>query len=119
MIKLSDAEWKIVTCLWDKGSMTIAELTKFYSNDTGWCRNAIITLLNRMEQKEAVDYTRENRTRRYFAKIDRTEAELEETTSFLDKVYNGNVGLMITNLIKSEKLSKEEIEELHKILEEN
>ncbi|MBO7676657.1 MAG: BlaI/MecI/CopY family transcriptional regulator [Erysipelotrichaceae bacterium] len=51
MIKLSDAEWKIVTCLWDKGSMTIAELTKFFSNDTGWCRNAIITLLNRMELK--------------------------------------------------------------------
>ncbi|MBO7676656.1 MAG: BlaI/MecI/CopY family transcriptional regulator [Erysipelotrichaceae bacterium] len=51
--------------------------------------------------------------------MDRTEAELEETTSFLDKVYNGKVGLMITNLIKSEKLSKEEIEELHKILEEN
>lgn len=119
MIKLSDAEWKIATCLWDNGSMTITELTKYLSEDTGWGKNTIITLLKRMEEKDAVYFVQEDRAKRFFAKVNRTEAELEETESFLDKVYSGNIGLMISNLIKSDKLSKEDIEELHRILEDN
>lgn len=119
MIKLSDAEWKIATALWDNGSMTITELTKYLDKETGWSKNSIITMLKRMEEKEAVSFVQEDRAKRFFAKIDRTDAELEETTSFLDKVYSGNVGLMISNLIKTDRLSKEDIEELQRILEDN
>lgn len=119
MIKLSDAEWKIATALWDNGSMTITELTKYLESDTGWSKNSIITMLKRMEEKEAISFIQEDRAKRFFTKINRTEAEVEETTTFLDKVYSGNVGLMISNLIKTDKLSKEDIEELHKILEDN
>ena len=99
--------------------MTITELTRFLSDDTGWSKNTIITLLKRMEEKDAVSYNQEDRAKRFFTSIDRTEAALEETTSFLDKVYSGNVGLMVSNPIKSDKLSKEDIEELYKILEES
>lgn len=118
MIKLSDSEWKIATCLWANESMTITELTNELSSDTSWSKNTIITLLKRMEEKGAVSYVQEDRAKKFFAVIDKSEAETEETTSFLDKVYSGNVGLMISNLIKSDKLSKEDIEELQKILED-
>lgn len=118
MIKLSDAEWKIATKLWDNGSMTITELTKCLKDETGWSKNSIITLLKRMEEKEAVYYVQQEKAKLFYPKIDKTEAEIEETTSFLDKIYSGNVGLMISNLIKSNKLSKDDIEELQKILEE-
>ena len=47
-----------------------------------------------------------------------TEAEMEETASFLDKVYKGNVGLMISTLIGSEKLTEEQLAELRRIIEE-
>ena len=119
MIRLSDAEWKIISRIWENGSMTITDLTKSLKDETGWSKNSIITMLNRMESKDAVYYVQEERAKRFYAKISREEAELEETTSFLDKVYNGSVGLMISNLIKSDKLSSEDIEELHKLLEDN
>ena len=118
MIKLTDAEWKIATRLWDNGSMTITELTKALKDESGWSKNTIITLLKRMEEKGAVHYVQENRAKRFIPSIDRSEAEIDETTTFLDKVYNGNVGLMISNLIKSDKLTKEDIEELYRILED-
>ncbi|MBR1798078.1 MAG: BlaI/MecI/CopY family transcriptional regulator [Clostridiales bacterium] len=119
MIKLSDAEWKIETCLWDCGPMTITELTKTLGSTTGWSKNTIITFLKRMQEKGAISFVQEARAKRFYPLIDRAEAELEETTSFLDKVYKGNVGLMISNLISSDKLSKEEIRELQRILEED
>lgn len=119
MIKLSDAEWKIATRLWDNGPMTITELTKNLHEECGWSKNTIITLLKRMEDKGAVSYVQEERAKRFFNKVERSEAELQETASFLDKVYSGNIGLMISNLIKSDKLTKADIDELQKILDDN
>ena len=117
-MRLSDSEWKIADCLWNNESMTITELTHELSPDTGWSKNTIITLLKRMIDKGAVTYVQEDRAKRFCPVIDRTEAELEETTSFLDKVYKGNVGLMISNLIGSEQLTEEQLEELRKIIKE-
>lgn len=42
MIKISDAEWKIVSSLWDQGPMTITELTRHLKDNTGWNKNTII-----------------------------------------------------------------------------
>lgn len=119
MIKLSDSEWIIETKLWDNGSMTITELTKSLKDETNWSKSTIITLLKRMEEKGACYFEQEDKAKRFYPGISRNEAEIEETTSFLDKIYSGNVGLMISNLIKSDKLSKKDIEELQKILEDN
>ena len=98
--------------------MTITELTRELGSVTGWSKNTIITMLKRMVEKGAVPYVQEDKAKRFSPAIDRTEAELEETTSFLDKVYNGNVGLMISNLIGSDQLTEEQLEELRKIIRE-
>ena len=117
-MRLSEAEWKIADCLWRNNSMTITELTRELGPVTGWSKNTIITMLKRMVEKGAVTYVQEDKAKRFSPAIDRTEAELEETTSFLDKVYNGNVGLMISNLIGSDQLTEEQLEELRKIIRE-
>ena len=39
-----------------------------------------------------------------------------ETRSFLDKVYRGSVGLMVSALAEDKALSKQEIDELYEIL---
>ncbi|MBO4578949.1 MAG: BlaI/MecI/CopY family transcriptional regulator [Clostridiales bacterium] len=116
-MRLSDAEWKVADCLWKNSSMTITELTRELAPLTGWSKNTVITLLKRMMDKGAVTYVQEEKAKRFCPAIDRTDAELEETDSFLDKVYNGNVGLMISNLIGSDRLTDEQLEELRKIIE--
>ena len=117
-MRLSDAEWKIADCLWKNNSMTITELTKELAPNTGWTKNTVITLLKRMTEKGAVTFVQEDRAKRFCPAIDKTEAEMEETTSFLDKVYKGNVGLLISNLIGSDQLTREQLEELRNIIRE-
>lgn len=117
-MRLSDSEWKIADHLWEKGSMTITELTRDLQPSMGWSKNTIITLLKRMIDKGAVTFVQEEKAKRFCPAIDRTEAEMEETASFLDKVYKGNVGLMISNLIGSEKLTVEQLAELRRIIDE-
>ena len=61
------------------------ELTRALFAKTGWSKQTIITLLNRMVEKGIVTFVQEGRTKWFSAAKDRTEAEFEETASFLDK----------------------------------
>ena len=98
--------------------MTLTELTRDLLESTGWTKHTVITLLKRMVEKGIVTFEQEGRTKKFYPAIDRTEAELEETNSFIDKVYEGNVGLMISNLIGSEALTEKQLAEIKRMIEE-
>lgn len=116
MEKLSDAEWKILDLLWQKGPMTLMEITYALDKETGWQRTTVVSFLKRMEAKGAVYHIEGERAKMFYPKVEKSETRLKETQTFLDKVYRGNVGLMLSNMIQQEALSEEEIESLFSIL---
>ena len=69
MVKLSDAEWKIMIRLWESSPKTITELTAELKEETGWSKHTVISLLNRMEDKQAVSYQEGKRAKLYYPKI--------------------------------------------------
>jgi len=117
MITISDSEWKIMNVLWEKSPKTITELTKELSDQTGWSKHTIITLLKRLDAKGAVYYEEGERAKQYYAKIPQNEAIMEEAKHFLNKAFKGKIGLMINTLIREEDLSQQELDELYEILE--
>lgn len=115
-ISLSDGEWNIMNVLWESAPKTITQLTSMLKESTGWSKHTIITMLNRLESKGAVRYVRGARAKEYYPEAERAETALEETESFLDKVYSGSLGLMVNTMVEKNSLSKEEIDELYAIL---
>lgn len=115
-INLSDGEWNIMNVLWETAPKTITQLTAALKESTGWSKHTIITMLGRMESKGAVKYEQGVRAKQYFPTVERAETVLEETESFLDKVYSGSLGLMVNTMVEKNSLSKEEIDELYAIL---
>ena len=109
-VNLSDSEWKLMNHLWARSPQTITELTAVLRAETGWSKNTIITMLSRLETKGAVRYEPGGRARRYFPSVQREDAALAETESFLSKVYGGS-------LVESRALSEEDLAELAAILE--
>lgn len=118
MINISDAEWKIMNILWEHSPCTIMQITKMLADSTGWTKHTVMTLLKRLEEKEAVCYEEGERAKQYYAKVPQNEAVIEEVKSFLDKAFKGKLGLMINTLIQEEAISKDEIDELYAILEQ-
>lgn len=116
MIQLSNYEWKIMNLIWNKEPQTIMQITKALADETGWTKYTVITYLKRLEAKGAVHHEEGGRAKLYYADIKRKDAELQEIDSFLNKVFSGKLGLMINTMIKEEKLSDEEIEELADML---
>lgn len=115
-VNLSDAEWKIMNKLWEGAPLTITQLTHLLEGETGWKKNSIITMLSRLEAKGAVRYEEGERAKQYYPAIPREEARKAETESFLDKVYGGSLGLMMSALVDSKGLTQEDIDELSEIL---
>lgn len=115
-ICLSEAEWKVISKLWEQESMTITQLTASLKEETGWKKSTVITLLKRMETKKAVDYTQGERAKHYYALLKHENAKLSETKSFLKRIYNGSIGLMVNAMIEQNAISDEELQELQEIL---
>ncbi len=116
-VDLSNSEWKLMDRLWEQSPRTITELTASMREETGWSKNTIITMLSRLEAKGAVRHEEGLRAKQYFPAVDREEAALAETENLLSKVYGGNLGLMVSNLVESRGLTEADIAELSAILE--
>ncbi|MBQ8781871.1 MAG: BlaI/MecI/CopY family transcriptional regulator [Oscillospiraceae bacterium] len=115
-IKLSESEWKIMSVLWENEPMTITQLTAALKDETGWGKSTVITFLKRMEEKGAVQYEQGKSAKSFYTLIKRENVAVSETKSFLKRLYNGSLGLMVNSLIQQEALSDEDISELYDIL---
>ncbi len=115
-INLSEAEWKVISKLWELEPVTIMQLTAAFKEETGWDKSTVITLLKRMEAKKAVSYVKEERAKKYYSTLKREDAELAETKSFLKRIYHGSIGLMVNSLISQKAISEDDLQELQNIL---
>lgn len=115
-LSISEGEWKLMNLLWDGAPRTIMQLTRLLEADTGWSKNTVITMLNRLEAKGAVSYETGDRARQYYPAVARNDVALEETRGFLNRVFEGSLSLMVDAMASSKALSKKEIDELYEIL---
>ena len=116
MTKISDAEWKIMELLWDSEPRTMTQLTKALLESTGWSKYTVMTYLKRMEEKNLIYHEEGEKAKQYYARLDKNEAILQEKDNFLNKVFGGNAGLMLSTMLEQNELSREEIQELMEIL---
>lgn len=117
-IDLSNSEWRIMDFLWDKHPATIADMVHHFDGITNWNRHVIIVMLKRMEAKGAVAWQTAGRAKHYYPIVEREQSCVQETKDFLDRVYKGSLGFMLTTMVKQETFDKKELEELRRILNE-
>lgn len=117
-IIISDGEWKVMNVLWDNSPRSLATIVKELENDTGWSKATVFVMLKRLIAKNAVSVDTSGKVQLYSPLINKDEATITETQSFLKKVYGGSIGMMISSMSGQNTLSNEEIAELRKILDE-
>lgn len=117
-IKLAASEWNILNCLWEHSPRTVMQISNELEKTVGWARSTTITTLHRMEAKGLVRCEQAGRGTAYIPLVERDQASLAETKSFLDRVYQGSVGMMMSAMAKQEGLSLEQIAQLRAILDD-
>ncbi|SKC40112.1 BlaI/MecI/CopY family transcriptional regulator [Maledivibacter halophilus] len=116
--KISDAEWQVMKVLWKKSPLTAAKIIDKLQLETKWNRKTIHTLIRRLVKKEVLGIKEEN-PYTYYPLYEEELCMKKETKTFLKKVYDGSLQLLMANFLKNEKLSKEEINKLKKLLDKS
>ncbi len=117
-IKLTASEWNVLSCLWEESPRTVMQIVGELERTVGWHRSTTITTLHRMEDKGLIRCEQAGRGRAYTPLVDREQAAVAETRSFLDRVYQGSVGMMMSAMAQRQELSGEEIAQLRSILDQ-
>ena len=117
-IKISDAELEVLKIIWKKGIANSLEIIDEIKKDFKWNESTIRTLMARLQSKGAIDIERkEGRIYFYKSLINENEYKLKQSKDFLRKMYNGSIKEMMLNFVKDKGITKEEAEELMKLIE--
>lgn len=115
-MKFYDSELKVMDLLWQKGELSAKQIADTLGQTIGWNKNTSYTVIKKLVDKGAV-----KRTDPGFLctpLIEQESARQSALTEFLDKFYQGSVGLLFASLLTQENLSPEEVEQLRSMIEE-
>jgi len=116
--RISDAEWKVMKVVWKVGNATANQVVEALKDETDWKPKTIHTLLTRLVQKGAVTSEKSGREYVFTPAVAEQDYRLAASLTFLDKVFDGEIAPFLACFLKREDLTREEIEELRRILEE-
>ena len=117
-VHLTGGEWNVLSCLWERSPQTVMELVAELGQAVGWAKSTTITTLRRMEEKGLIRCERAGKGRRYSPAVEREAAVVSETRSFLNRVYRGSVGLMMSAMARRQELTEEDLRQLRAILDQ-
>jgi BlaI family penicillinase repressor len=117
--QISESELEVMKILWELGNATSSQIVDRLRNTTKWKPKTIQTLIARLTAKGAIRAEKtETKAFLYSPLVSQSEYRAYASQSFLQKVYNGSLNLMIASFIKDQKISPAEIDSLKKLLDE-
>ncbi|MFC6457039.1 BlaI/MecI/CopY family transcriptional regulator [Paenibacillus vulneris] len=114
---ITEAESEVMKLLWQKEPLTAVEIISQLKDSMDWSDQTIKTFLNRLHKKKAIRFEKSGRNYLYYPMVTYDEYVKAANRSFLDRMYNGAVGMLFAKFLEEEKLSDNEIEQLQQLLE--
>lgn len=114
---ITDSEYEIMRILWkSKKQMTVSDVIKeLEGND--WTASTVSTFLQRLLKKEVIACDKKGKTNLYYPLLKQEEYNMNETESFLSKLYKGSVKNLVAALYENKKLSADDMADLKKMFD--
>jgi predicted transcriptional regulator len=113
-IVLADREAEIMEVLWTRGPSTVTEVRDHLKDDLAY--TTVLTILRNLEAKDYVGHDEEGRAHRYSPLILREAAQRSALRDLAMKLFNGSSALLLTQLVRDEDLSAEDLERIRRLL---
>ncbi len=115
--RISEAEWKIMRLLWRQAPQPAHDLAQALAASDGWDPRVVKTLLNRLIKKGALSFRRYKNLYLYSPALSEQACVEAQSESFLQRVFEGSLSMMMVHFAKRKKLSTAEVNELRRIVE--
>ncbi len=108
-------ELEILKVLWEGGPASVRDVHRaLAAAQPDLAYNTVQTLLRIMEDKKLVRHDRDKRTFIYTARFTREES----TARFLDRVFDGAASQLVQSLLRTERVSAEELDRMQAMIAE-
>ena len=117
----TDAELRILNCLWDGGSLRLSEIAAVLSKSNGaaLANTTIATTLKVMSGKGMVRRTSRDGNVVWVATVTRESANRGSVDRLLDRLFEGSASKLVAHLISGGRLSEEDRQEVEQLLHED
>jgi BlaI family penicillinase repressor len=105
-------EMEILKVLWELGPSSVRAVHRHMARAKDLAYNTVQTMLRLMEDKGLVTHHADGRTFIYTPRFTREES----AARFLDRVFDGAASQLVLSLLRAERISPEELEQMQAMI---
>ena len=111
--KVHEGEYRFCLILWENEPIASAKLAQLCNEQLGWSRTTTYTIIRRLSDRGVV----RNEDAIVTSLVKKEEIQLSEMNELMEKTFEGSLPAFIAAFARRQKLSDEEIEVLHRLIE--
>ena len=115
---ISEAESLVMEVLWQRQPLSAEDVVAALAKSTNWQEPTVKTLLNRLLKKRAICAERDGRRYLYRPLLKRGDYVHATSKGLLDRLFDGRVAPLVAHFSERRKLSRKDIAELRRLIEE-
>ena len=117
-MQISEAESVVMDVLWARSPLGADDVVAALAGKQDWQEATIKTLLNRLLGKGAIRAEKDGRRYLYAPVLAREDWVQDESESLLERLFGGRVAPLVAHFSAQRKLSRKDVVELRKLLQE-
>ena len=104
--------------LWRKSPLSAEEVGADLAVENDWSQATVKTFINRLLMKKAIKAERDGRRYLYRPAMRRADFITTESQGLLDRLFDGRLAPLVAHFSQNNKLSREDIAELKRLVKE-
>ena len=116
-MQISDAEWIVMNLIWASGPIDASQVVEQLAHANGRSAATVKTMLHRLVKKGALSHQVDGKKYLYRSAVRRRDCVRRASRSFLDRVFGGQAAPALLHLVKTSKLSTDEVAQLRELLD--
>lgn len=113
--RLGEIETQFADLIWDNEPLASGELVKLASEKLSWKKSTTYTILRRLCEKGIF----QNQDGVVTSLISKEELQSVQSEKFVEDTFAGSLPQFLTAFARRKKLSKQEIDEIQRFIDEN
>ncbi len=115
---LTQVELEIMNVVWTLGRCTVREIVDTLSKERPLAYTSVATMMKILEQKKILKSQKQDLVHIFVPVIERKEYEQTALNHLTENVFQGSSTSVVMRLLDDTKLTKEELQEIKKTLNE-
>ena len=115
---LGDLQRAVIEVVWERGEASVHEVREKLSRRKKLAYTTVLTAMQKLEKAGWLRHRTEGKVYIYAPTRTREEAGARSVRKFLDRIFDGDALLMFQHLMRQDKLSDAELEELRKMIDD-